>query len=107
MIVQLRRWIICSTNLIKRGGLVEGVAGDGKEDVEEGVVPAQGEQHEVEAVDAAPVPPPALGVDGSVHHLHRRRAGSASQNMVANRTIENALLLFSGQKNSFTVCLII
>ena len=65
----MRTELKLSNNLIKRGGLVQRVAGDGKEDVEEGVVPAQGEQHEVETVDAAPVPPPTLRVDGSVHHL--------------------------------------
>ena len=32
-------------------GLAQGVDGDGKEDVEEGVVPKQGEEDEVSAVD--------------------------------------------------------
>ena len=56
-------------HLIERRCLVQRVTGDGKKDVEECVVPAQGQQHEVEAVDAAPVPPPPLGVDRGVHHL--------------------------------------
>ena len=77
----MRTEVKLSNNLIKRGGLVQRVAGDGKEDVEEGVVAAEREQHEVEAVDAATVPPPALRVYGSVHHL-RTRLGSASQNML-------------------------
>ena len=32
-------------------GLAQGVDGDGKEDVEEGVIPKQGEEDEVSAVD--------------------------------------------------------
>ena len=75
----MRTGVKLSNNLIKRGGLVQRVAGDGKEDVEEGVVAAEREQHEVEAVDAATVPPPALGVYGSVHHLHTRRIWSSHQ----------------------------
>ena len=75
----MRTEVKLSNNLIKRGGLVQRVAGDGKEDVEEGVVAAEREQHEVEAVDAATVPPPALGVYGSVHHLHTRRIWSSHQ----------------------------
>ena len=75
----MRTEVKLSNNLIKRGGLVQRVAGDGKEDVEEGVVAAEREQHEVEAVDAATVPPPALGVYGSVHHLRTRRIWSSHQ----------------------------
>ena len=75
----MRTEVKLSNNLIKRGGLVQRVAGDGKEDVEEGVVAAEREQHEVEAVDAATVPPPALRVYGSVHHLHTRQIWSSHQ----------------------------
>ena len=75
----MRTEVKLSNNLIKRGGLVQRVAGDGKEDVEEGVVAAEREQHEVEAVDAATVPPPALRVYGSVHHLRTRRIWSSHQ----------------------------
>ena len=51
------------------GRLVERVAGDGEEHVEEGVVAEEGEHHEVEAVDVSVGLAPALGVDGRVHDL--------------------------------------
>ena len=51
------------------GGLVQGVAGDGEEDVEEGPVPAQQQDHEVDRVDGAPALPTPLRSDGSVHHI--------------------------------------
>ena len=44
------------------------VYSDGEEDVEEGVVPKEGEDNEVERVDHA-VADPALGDDAVVHHL--------------------------------------
>ena len=49
--------------------MVQGVTGDGQEDVEEGVVTAEGEHHKVEAEDEAAVLTAPLGVDGRVHHL--------------------------------------
>ena len=54
-------------HLVEGGGLVEGVAGDGEEDVEEGVVAAEGEEDEVEAVDHAAVIP---GGGGGGHCAH-------------------------------------
>ena len=56
-------------NLVKSSCLVQGVAGDGEEDVEESVVPAQRQQHEVEAVNTPAMLPPSLRVYRSVHHL--------------------------------------
>ena len=51
--------------------LVERVAGDGQEDVEEGVVAGEGEEDEVDAEleAAAAVLDAAGGLDGSVHYV--------------------------------------
>ena len=56
-------------NLVKSSCLVQGVAGDGEEDVEESVVPAQRQQHEVETVNTPAMLPSSLRVYRSVHHL--------------------------------------
>ena len=56
-------------NLVKSSCLVQGVAGDGEEDVEESVVPAQRQQHEVETVNTPAMLPTSLRVYRSVHHL--------------------------------------
>ena len=59
--------------------MVQGVTGDGQEDVEEGVVTAEGEHHKVEAEDEAAVLTAPLGVDGRVHHLGPGQVRSLSQ----------------------------
>ena len=56
-------------SLCEGRGLVERVAGDGQEDVEQGVISAQGQQHEVQGVDHPAALAAALRVDGRVHHL--------------------------------------
>ena len=49
--------------------LIERVAGDGQEDVEEGVVTREGEEDKVDGeLEAAPGHP-ARGFDGSVHYI--------------------------------------
>ena len=63
--------VVCSHLVLGRGQLLrvgEVVHGDGEEDVEEGVVPEEGEHDEVERVDHA-VADAALRHDAVVHHL--------------------------------------
>ena len=71
-------------HLIECRCLVQRVAGDSEEHIEEGVVPAQGEQHEVEGVDASPVPPPPLGVNRGVHHLQWPQSVSGVRSIIIN-----------------------
>ena len=51
------------------GSLVEGVAGNGQEHVEEGVVSREGEEDKVDGVFGASAGYPARGIDGSVHYI--------------------------------------
>lgn len=51
------------------GSLIQGVAGDGQEHVQEAVVPAEGQHDEVYAVDDPSAVATAHGQDGSVHHV--------------------------------------
>ena len=55
--------------LCERRSLVQRVTGDGQKDVEECVVSAESEHHEVEGVHEAALPWPPLGVDGVIHDL--------------------------------------
>ena len=49
--------------------LIERVAGDGQEDVEEGVVTREGQEDKVDGELEAALGHPARGIDGSVHYI--------------------------------------
>ena len=69
---------LIASYLCKRGGLVQRVAGDGQEDVEEGVVAKQRQQHEVETIDHAPAEPATLN-KGNVTRTKFTNSSSRSQ----------------------------
>ena len=57
------------TDLVQSRGLVQGVTGDGKKDIEESVVTTEGQEHKVKAVNASSMLTTTFGVYCSVHHL--------------------------------------